>query len=305
MFERPALFGPLTVTGGLFPSQVAIATDDVPRHPRGYQPGTAVLLLNTRSRPTWLSPTIERRRAEHSGRAPVLPVMIDVAADRVCRLAVPGADVADPEPERDRAVRDAEVVHGVDVADAIEDEREVRRAPSIAKSWPTVHGAARSVRADPPGLHRLGLRREEVVPDRETLGVDSVGEAQELDVVADRDAGDVEAGVPPRARSMSCLTAVSKTSAPDSSPAAMMSWPTVELHDARSRVVLEASRRGRRSVPETSAPAWSLLNQVMSDRPAGHGAVAAGWNNQVVRRAREGLFVTCEQTTSGGPAADT
>src|SRR5262249_40220977 len=53
----PATFGPLTVTAGVFVEQVASRATkllDTSRFP----PGTAVLLLNTRSRPTWLSLTL-------------------------------------------------------------------------------------------------------------------------------------------------------------------------------------------------------------------------------------------------------
>src|SRR4029077_20171257 len=73
VFNRPALFGPLTVTAGLFPAQVASRPTTFRDTSRG-TPDTAVLLLNTRSRPTWLSPTMSADGPKNPTSA-VLPVM--------------------------------------------------------------------------------------------------------------------------------------------------------------------------------------------------------------------------------------
>ena len=99
---------------------------------------------------------------------------------------------------------------------------------------------------------------------------------------------------------MSCPTVVSKTPAPDSSrrrrcrgrqsSSRFRSGDVLEAH-----VVADARPRDVR-------PSVIPLDQVVGDRCAGHGAVAAGRDDQVARRAREAV-VTCEQTTSGGPAA--
>ena len=284
MFERPALFGPLTVTGGLFPSQVASRPTtfrDTSRLP----PGTAVLLLNTRSRPTWLSPTMSADGPNTPASA-VLPVMImsrpTVFAGwpfRAQMLPIPNPSVTE------RFVMLKSCTASTSQMPSKTNGRSGE--PWIAKSWPTFSGAARSVRADLPGLHRLRLRREEVVPDRETLGVDSVGEAQELDVVADRDAGDVEAGVLPEREHV-----VLDRRVEDLGAGLVAGGDDVvadgRIHDARSRVVLEAHVVAD-ARPRDIRARVVLLNQVMSDRRAGHGAVAAGRNNQVVRRAREGV----------------
>ena len=126
----------------------------------------------------------------------------------------------------------------VDVADAVEDEGQVGRAVDC-KVVTDVHGAARRVRADLTGLHRLRLRREEVVPDGETLGVHSIGKAEEPDVVDDRDAGDVEAGVLPEREHV-----VPDRRIEDIGAGLVAGGDDVvadsRAHDARSRVVLEA-----------------------------------------------------------------
>ena len=119
-----------------------------------------------------------------------------------------------------------------------------------------VHGAARRVRANLPGLHRLRLRREEVVPDGETLGVHSIGEAEQPDVVDDRDAGDVEAGVLPEREHVVPDRRIEDIGA------GLVAGGDDVVADSRAPTMPAPASFWKRTswptlVPETSAPAWS------------------------------------------------
>ena len=213
-----------------------------------------MLLLNTRSRPTWLSLTLDRRRPEEPGRRMVAG-HDQVASDRVRLLAVRQAAAADPDSEVDRPVRDPQVAPDAQVAEAVEHEREVGRAVDH-EVVPDLHRAAGRVRRVVPGLHRLRLRGEEVVPDGHALEVRPAAQTEQLHVVPDRRPQDVG----PR------LLSPSDEIVPDrrirdvgagigSSGDDVV--PDGRLRDVCSGEVAGRPRRWPMLVPEISAPALS------------------------------------------------
>ena len=116
-----------------------------------------------------------------------------------------------------------------------------------------VHGPARRVRANLTSLHRLRLRRKEVVPDGETLGVHSIGKAEEPDVVDDRHAGDVESRILPDREHVVPDRRIEDTGA------GLIAGGDDVVADSRAHDVRSRSFWKRTSwptlVPETSAPA--------------------------------------------------
>src|SRR6185437_15122940 len=115
-----------------------------------------------------------------------------VSSDRVGRLAVRCAVAADPDPETDAPVRDAQVAPDGQVADAVEDEREVRGAvdDDVATD---LYRPARSVGSVVSRLDRLRLRREEIAADGHALEMSPASEAEQPHVVPDRRSQDVGA----------------------------------------------------------------------------------------------------------------
>ena len=215
---------------------------------------------------------VDRRRAEDPGRARCSRSRRGRA--RSCSPARRSLRTgAEPDPESHRTVRDAQVVRDVQVAEAVEDERDVGRAldrevvPDRSRGLPACP-------ADLPGLHRLRLRREEVVADGRDAHVRPAAQAEQPHVVPDPRRREVKPASSPSATT-SCPTVVSMISAPDSVPAATMSCPIARPHDARSGDLLRRSRRGRCSSRDVRAGPVPQ-DQVVCDRRAGHGAVAAG-----------------------------
>ena len=98
------MFGLETETAGVFAAQVASWPTTLPDTPSA-PPGTAVLLLNTRSWPTWLSPTKSADGPKNPSRA-WLPVTIRSRPTVFAGSPFPAQMFADPEAERHRPVCD-------------------------------------------------------------------------------------------------------------------------------------------------------------------------------------------------------
>ena len=145
-----------------------------------------MLLLNTRSRPTWLAPTLidDGPKTPDAAWFPVTtrsrPI---VSGGRPLPAHLP----AEPDSEIDRPVGDTQVACDLQVAQAVEHEREVGGALD-REVVPDLHRALRRVPPHPArSAPSVRLRGEEVVADGRQPHVHPPPETEQQHVVHDGD----------------------------------------------------------------------------------------------------------------------